>query len=175
MMSATPTTDIERVLALEQRHSSGLFPLRPAVFVRGEGARLYDAQGAEYLDCAADRPRLFPPPGPERWEARCLEVLGDGMIGTLEGRLPPGDHTPTSISHQLAKLDDVLDALDAWPGGLGPDPTIGTISVAVALGYLDWRLPEEDWHAGRQTLSAWYAVFAARPSMRESAPHGEPA
>jgi glutathione S-transferase len=75
----------------------------------------------------------------------------------------------------LAKLADVLDALDAWPGGLGASPTIGAISVAVALGYLDWRLPAEDWHAGRPALSAWYATFAARPSMRASAPQGEPA
>jgi len=43
----------ERLLELESRHSSGATGRRPVVIVRGEGARLWDSEGREYIDCAA--------------------------------------------------------------------------------------------------------------------------
>jgi len=39
------------IIALEDRHDSGLYPKQPLVLVRGEGARLWDAEGREYIDC----------------------------------------------------------------------------------------------------------------------------
>jgi glutathione S-transferase len=52
--------------------------------ITDDGTCLYDsAVICEYLDAVAPTPRLFPPPGPPRWEALRLAALGDGMIGTL--------------------------------------------------------------------------------------------
>lgn len=39
------------IIATEQRYTSGLYPKRPVAIVRGEGARLYDAEGRVYIDC----------------------------------------------------------------------------------------------------------------------------
>jgi len=39
------------IIALEGRHDSGLYSKQPLVLVRGEGARLWDADGREYIDC----------------------------------------------------------------------------------------------------------------------------
>lgn len=39
------------IIAREQRYTSGLYPKRPVAIVRGEGARLYDAEGRVYIDC----------------------------------------------------------------------------------------------------------------------------
>lgn len=36
---------------LESRHTSGIYPKRPLTIVRGEGARLWDDDGREYIDC----------------------------------------------------------------------------------------------------------------------------
>lgn len=36
---------------LESRHTSGLYTKRPIAIVRGEGARLWDDDGNEYIDC----------------------------------------------------------------------------------------------------------------------------
>ncbi|NLG09313.1 MAG: aminotransferase class III-fold pyridoxal phosphate-dependent enzyme [Deinococcales bacterium] len=47
----TPQTT-EAILAADARHRSGLWS-PDVVFVRGEGARLFDADGREYLDCMA--------------------------------------------------------------------------------------------------------------------------
>ena len=42
---------------------------------------------------------------------------------------------------------------------------IGVVSTGVALGYVDFRFPAEDWRQGRPRLAAWHATFADRPSM----------
>jgi len=41
----------DEIVALENRHGSGLYTKQPLVLVRGEGARLWDADGGEYIDC----------------------------------------------------------------------------------------------------------------------------
>ncbi len=38
-------------IALEDRYDSGVFPKREVVIVRGQGGRLWDDQGREYIDC----------------------------------------------------------------------------------------------------------------------------
>ncbi len=39
------------VIELEKRYTSGVYPKRDVVIVRGQGARLWDAEGREYIDC----------------------------------------------------------------------------------------------------------------------------
>jgi len=39
------------IIAQEAHYTSGLYPKRPLAIVRGEGARLYDAEGRAYIDC----------------------------------------------------------------------------------------------------------------------------
>ncbi|MEI6775448.1 MAG: aspartate aminotransferase family protein [Chloroflexales bacterium] len=41
----------ETIIAAEQQFTSGLYPKRPVTIVRGEGARLYDAEGRMFIDC----------------------------------------------------------------------------------------------------------------------------
>lgn len=41
------------IIDREDRHSSGLYHKRPLVLVRGQGSRVWDAEGREYLDCTA--------------------------------------------------------------------------------------------------------------------------
>jgi len=43
----------ERILAAERAHASGVYPLRDVALVRGEGSRVWDSEGREYLDLAA--------------------------------------------------------------------------------------------------------------------------
>ena len=41
------------IISREDRHSSGLYHKRPIALVRGAGARVWDAEGREYIDCTA--------------------------------------------------------------------------------------------------------------------------
>jgi LysW-gamma-L-lysine/LysW-L-ornithine aminotransferase len=44
--------DPQTIIDLETRHGSGVYPKRPLAIVRGQGARLWDADGRSYIDCA---------------------------------------------------------------------------------------------------------------------------
>ncbi|HUH96303.1 MAG TPA: acetylornithine/succinylornithine family transaminase [Anaerolineales bacterium] len=43
----------QEIIEIETRHSSGTYAKQPLVIVRGQGALLFDAEGAEYLDCSS--------------------------------------------------------------------------------------------------------------------------
>ncbi len=44
---------MEEIIALEERHTSGLNTKRPIALVRGQGAVVWDADGRAYIDCMA--------------------------------------------------------------------------------------------------------------------------
>ena len=38
-------------IEVENRYTSGVYPKRPVAIVQGEGARVWDETGQEYIDC----------------------------------------------------------------------------------------------------------------------------
>jgi acetylornithine/LysW-gamma-L-lysine aminotransferase len=44
--------DQQQIMVLEAAHTSGVYPKRPLAIVRGQGARVWDAEGNAYIDCA---------------------------------------------------------------------------------------------------------------------------
>ncbi|MGA9349677.1 MAG: aspartate aminotransferase family protein [Anaerolineae bacterium] len=50
MTNYTMTND-QTLMGLENDYTSGVYAKRPLVIVRGEGARVWDAQGRKYIDC----------------------------------------------------------------------------------------------------------------------------
>lgn len=42
----------QTIIELESAHTSGVYPKRPLAIIRGQGARVWDATGREYIDCA---------------------------------------------------------------------------------------------------------------------------
>ena len=74
------------------------------------------------------------------------------------------------ISRQRERIEAVLDDLNAnWQDELS-GVHVGSIGVAVALGYLDFRYPDLGWRDGREALAAFYESFSQRPSMRDTVP-----
>ena len=49
-MKASPTTRFDEIAALDAEHVMGTYARAPVAFVRGEGTRLWDSEGHEYLD-----------------------------------------------------------------------------------------------------------------------------
>jgi len=126
---------------------------------------------AERLEAVAGGRALFPSAGPERWRALSLQALADGA-GAAAGRLfadenrRPDERSEAMLVRFRQAIGASLDHLEG--AELRSDPTIGEISVAVLLGYLDFRWPGRPWTAERPRLQAWYGVFAERTSMVES-------
>jgi predicted acetylornithine/succinylornithine family transaminase len=50
---APDTVDAEQIKTLDRQYVMGTYARQPVVFVRGEGARLWDSEGREYLDFLA--------------------------------------------------------------------------------------------------------------------------
>ncbi len=146
--------------------------------VLADGTALYDSRViCEYLDTLHDGPRLFPAEGAARWDALRLQALGDGildaaLIARYETYLrPEANRWPAWIDGQLDKVARALDRLEAIElAGFADRLHIGSITVACALGYLDFRYPAMAWRGSRPALAAWYETFAARPAMRATVP-----
>lgn len=145
--------------------------------VLDNGETLYDSGViCEYLDSLHDREKLFPAEGERRWRTLRLHALGDGILEAAVLRFIERGRRPSEFfwadwdARQADKIARALDFLERTEGELEERLTIGQITVACALGYLDFRLPEEDWRARRPKLAAWFEAFSQRPSMRATAP-----
>jgi glutathione S-transferase len=143
------------------------------------GLTLYDSPViCEYLDSKHRKKKLFPAKGKARWVALRQQALGDGLLDAAllaryEGFLRPADKRwPEWSDGQMAKINGALDAMEKEAASLKGALTIGQITFACALGYLDFRFAELGWRAKRKKLAAWYAKFAKRPSMKATMPPG---
>jgi glutathione S-transferase len=144
--------------------------------VTPEGQSLYDSPViCEYLDSVGSAPGLFPAPGPARWNALRQQALGDGIMDATQPRrreltLPQDEGRQAYITQQQLKVTRALDALEAEADSLGMLTTIGEITIACALGYLDFRYANEPWRPGHPKLEAWYAKVVALPPMARTMP-----
>lgn len=138
---------------------------------------LYDSRViAEYLDGRHAGPRLFPTDGPARWQALRRQALADGImdaavLARYEALLRPAElRWEDWLANQKLKFRRALDQLEDEVSGFAQALDIGQIATGCALGYLDFRFPDEGWRAARPKLGAWFEDFAARDSMRKTAP-----
>jgi len=149
----------------------------PTLVRDGDGASLFDSRViAEYLDTLHGGRRLFPAEGAARWTALRRQAIADGVLDAAvltryETFLrPEPQRWPAWIDGQFRKIRQALAALAAE--GLDEELTIGEIAAGCALGYLDFRFPEENWRAAHPALAAWYARIAERPSFLATWPKG---
>jgi glutathione S-transferase len=148
----------------------------PALVIAG-GDALHDSHVmCEYLDTIGTGPVLVPRAGPERWRTLTMASLGDGLIEqallqVYEGRYRPEDMRVQSWLDRLqTKIDRALAMLEAAPPAWGAHPDYGHLTVAVALGYLDFRHAGR-WRAVHPRMVDWLARFADTvPAYAASAP-----
>lgn len=144
--------------------------------VLDDGTALYDSPViCEYLDSIGNAPKLFPAVGPARWKALQLQALADGIMDASQPRrreiaLPQDDGRKEYIATQRGKVERAIDKLEDEADKLGELTTIGEITVACALGYLDFRYANEPWRAGHPKLAAWYDKVLALPAMKQTTP-----
>lgn len=119
----------------------------------------------------------FYPQTAARWEALTLEATGDGIMDAAvsmayEVRLrPEAEQSADWIEAQWEKVARALAVLNArWMSHLSGPPTIGHISVACALSYLDLRHGARNWRLENDALAKWHAEFDSRPSMAATRP-----
>lgn len=146
--------------------------------VLDDGTSLMDSPLlCEYLDSLHNGPKLFPATGEARWRDLRLQAIGDGVMDAAvlrlgEARRPEHERSPAFVEKQKAKIAHSVDLLEKEAASLEGDVTIGQITIGCALGYLDFRAPDDAWRDGHPRLAAWFERFAARPSMAATTPPG---
>ncbi len=129
----------------------------------------------EYLDSLNPEFALFPGSGEARWDALRLQALADGILDAAvmiryDSLRPAAEQYSGMRARQLNVIRRSLHSLDSEMTRLIGPITIGQIAVACALGYLDFRLPEEDWHKAHSKLDCWYASWKERESIKLTMP-----
>ncbi len=131
-----------------------------------DGTPLYDSGVIiEFLANVAGDERLIPPRGLARYKALTQATLADGitdaaLLMVYESRFRDSDKQSSRwLAHQRGKIERALRVFEEAL----PDPArtdIVSITLACALGYLDWRQPVE-WRPSHPKLAAWLDAFAA--------------
>lgn len=143
--------------------------------ITDDGLALLDSPViCEYLDSIGEALPMFPRPGSAlRWQALKLQALGDGIMDAAVGRRgeqskPRDAGREAWMARQKAAIDRSLDHLETELPHKTVD--IGSISIACALGYLDFRFAAEPWRQSRPMLTAWFEAFAENPAIAGTVP-----
>jgi glutathione S-transferase len=169
-----------RTIAFEQDFIAANPIGRIPTLVTDEGIAIPESNWiCEYLDSLSGAPRLLPKAGAARWKCIRALAVADGAVEAMIARraetLRKGaDRSAEFIAKQRDRSARCLDCLEREIAAIEGELTLAQISAGIACGYMDFRYPEDQWRTGRPRLAAWYAAFAARPSMVETVPAETP-
>ncbi|WP_458378760.1 glutathione S-transferase [Pseudomonas chlororaphis] len=173
-LHASQLTPVNPDTTLNQDNPLGKIPaLRLA-----DGNVLYDSRVIlDYLDQQHVGNPLIPREGSARWRRLTLAALADGVMDAsvliryeLALRAPE-KHWELWLDGQRDKIRRALAVLEADAiAELASHFDVAAISVACALGYLDFRHPDLQWRDAQPRLAAWYAEVSQRPSMLATQP-----
>lgn len=150
--------------------------------VLDNGQCIYDSRVIlDYFDHAAGGGKIIPADWDGRLAAMRQQALGDGMMDAAvlivyEARFRPQEMVYQQwIDRQREKLERSLAALAAGTTVELPDPetfTVGSLTLACALGYIDLR-KQVDWRGQYPVLVQWLDDFAAAtPEFTDTHPPG---
>ena len=149
---------------------------RIPALVTDSGDTLYDSPViVEYLDTLGDAAPMVPPAGPARIAALKLQALGDGIMDAAIARrmqlaLPQDEGRVAFTTRQAGVVERALAVLENTD--LAGPMDVGRITIACALGCLDFRFPHEPWKAAHPKLAAWYATALTNPGLAGTMPVG---
>ncbi|KFE50430.1 glutathione S-transferase family protein [Pseudomonas syringae] len=169
-----PLTPVNPIAELNLDNPAGKIPaLRLA-----DGNVLHDSRVIlDYLDNQHVGNPLIPREGSARWRRLTLASLADALLDAAlliryETALRPVEkHWDLWLDNQQQKIDRALsyfeqDAITELSSAFD----VASISVAAALGYLDFRQPNLGWRSSYPRLASWYGEVSQRPSMLATQP-----
>lgn len=147
-----------------------------------DGRVIYASQSiVEYLDAnGTSGHRLYPPEGPDRWDAVTRLALCDTIFELTvmlvqEGWNPEEEQRIPYFEWIWPKLLRGLDRLEERTQQGYTQFDIGHAAALHALSYFDFRsrfyeakdplYPDYDWAEGRPNLKAWWNEASQRPSV----------
>lgn len=128
----------------------------------------------DYLNDQSEIACLIPSDRAERREVLQRHAVAHGVmdcavIRRLEGLRAKDADRDDWVSRQEKTIMRVLDWFETHADLDGP-LTIDRITLAAALGFLDFRFPNDGWREGRPRLTAWQAHVEQLPPLAETRP-----
>jgi len=164
-----PWTDPDE---LKEHNPHGKVP----VLITDEGFSLFNSQViVDYLEATFDGPKLVPSSGRSRWEVLNAVSLADGVLDAsvvafLERKRPEPEQWTMLIDRNIGKVKRAVIRMGETYSALPQELTLAHIMYANALEYVDFRLPDVDWHNEHKGLAEWAQEISNRPSMQETLP-----
>jgi glutathione S-transferase len=163
---------VNRDAAIVAHNPLGKIP----TLIADDGKVLFDSRViCEYLDSLANG-GLVPPAGTARWRALTEQSLADGMTDAAvlvryENAVRPEPLRWADWNRgQLEKVHSGLADIERRAHDFTGRIDIGTVSIACALGYLDFRYADLTWRAHCPRTAGWFEDFNNRPSMVATKP-----
>ena len=147
-----------------------------------DGSVLFDSPViCAYLQAIApsDKQNILIPKEPQSepqrvQEAQLWQAGADGIVDAcvlrfLELKRDEAQRSPSWLARQETSIKTTC----AW---FARQPlaahgfSLGSLSLATALEYVDLRYGDYDWRQEQPALASWHRDFATRPSLRETAP-----
>ncbi|HXQ64607.1 MAG TPA: glutathione S-transferase N-terminal domain-containing protein [Steroidobacteraceae bacterium] len=171
---------IELVAANPWPDPAGIVTMNPLgkvpVLLLDDGTPLYDSPViCEYLDSLAAASPLIPRAAPDRWAVLRRQALADGILDAavaivLERRRPEAERSAASQERAAAAIRRSIAALVAEIRPPSSPFDLGQIAIAVALGYLEFRLGDLGLLASPSAISDWWTTVKRRPSLVATQP-----
>lgn len=173
-LQPTVLTPIAPVAELNNDNPAGKIPaLRLA-----DGNVIHDSRVIlDYLDHQHVGNPLIPREGSARWRRLTLASLADALLDAAlliryEMALRPQEkHWAEWLDNQQEKIERTLNYFEQEAiTELSSAFDVASISVAAALGYIDFRQPDLAWRNRYPRLANWYFEVSQRPSMQATQP-----
>ncbi len=139
-----------------------------------DGRHIYDSTViCEYLDSIDTVAPLLPPAGEKRIDTLVRQALANGIIdaalnSVLERKRAETQRSAFWLSRWQAAIDRAVGSISE---GIEPDRVdLGDLTAAIALLYLDFRLPYIEWRKTYPVMAKWADRMARRPSLSLTAP-----
>lgn len=117
----------------------------------------------QYFDAIGQGPKLM---GGETWRVMARVGLAQGLIDAsfaivMERRRAAGQQSADWIARQSRAIERSLPRAAVADGRFD----LGDITLACALAYMDFRLPEFPWRGSHPALALWLDHTKQRPAM----------
>jgi glutathione S-transferase len=170
----------------DQGDAYDISPLNPLdkvpTLTTDQGQAIFGSQAiCEYLDATATSRRMYPEPGPKRWDALSRLALSDTIFEStvqmvMEQWKPQEQWNLGLFTWLWPKFEMGLDRLEHDAARGWGEFDVGHAAMLHAISYIGFRAefyeakdpvhPHFDWRAGRPALSAWYDEAMTRPSVQ---------
>jgi glutathione S-transferase len=146
------------------------------VLILDSGETVFDSPViCEYLDAAAPPASLIPQAGAQRRSVLRRQALADGILDAAvlivaEHRRPEAQRSSEMLARYRSVIGRGLTQCEQEIEELQGRFDLGTIAVACAVGYVEFRLEPFGVTMQHPKLLEWWAGVRVRPSLRSTEP-----